>query len=479
MTQFKQITSRIKPTRAQSIISEQSPVEQNLQGAMLHLGELGSTLDGRGRPTSPIKNAVGLSLRSQTNQLVDHRLLTGKLGGWGHGPSNGIKSTQQAPHQDERRAASQRVYLHAAPRALPSYLIKLINQLMRHGKKGLSIALLAHSLTLFLKRLEEGGRNNTRKDVFKPAILSKQMGRQGKTASREGVIQSRGVPSFPFYSKSFPGMGFGDTFSPGNSQSNTLLGLPFSGTLSPHFSNIRLSFIEKSGKYRGSLGFERVQNLDQEKEQSLPVLFNIPPFAYAPAPWGGNRKEHPINPEMWIFGKKHSPTTVISKLSTSRVEVGLRWHTQKPIYFWHMEGWSALPLRLNSSKSLNVEGRLSLAKPRLVEREDIAPQVSILDSLSLAIANVEPSLEVRKKKIAGITRQIPCVVSKSRGERLAIRWIIDSARERVRKRGKGLPYCLAEELIDAYHKRGEPRQKRDSLHKAAESNRSFLRYRWW
>jgi small subunit ribosomal protein S7 len=92
---------------------------------------------------------------------------------------------------------------------------------------------------------------------------------------------------------------------------------------------------------------------------------------------------------------------------------------------------------------------------------------------------VEPSLEVRKKKIAGITRQIPCVVSKSRGERLAIRWIINSARERVKKRGKGLSECLAEELIDAYNRRGEPRQKRDSLHKTAEANRSFLRYRWW
>nr|YP_004339013.1 ribosomal protein S7 [Coccomyxa subellipsoidea C-169]ADY75455.1 ribosomal protein S7 [Coccomyxa subellipsoidea C-169] len=107
------------------------------------------------------------------------------------------------------------------------------------------------------------------------------------------------------------------------------------------------------------------------------------------------------------------------------------------------------------------------------------PQASVLSHLARAISNVEPSLEVRKKKIAGITRQIPCTVPKARGERLAIRWIITSARERVRRRGKGLSSCLAEELIDAYYKRGEPRQRRDSLHKAAESNRSFLRYRWW
>ncbi len=469
MIQFKHTVSRTKSTRAQSITSERSPVQQDLQGAILHLGELGS----------PINKALGLSLRSQPNKLVDHRLLTGKLGGWGHGPSSGGESTQQAHHQDERRAASQRVYLHSTPRTLPSYLIKFINQLMRHGKKGLSVGLLSESLTLFLKKLEEGGRSNTRNDVLETAILSKQMGGQGQTASREGVIQSKGVPSFPFYLVSFPGSGFGDMFSPGNSQSNNLLGHPFLGALSPYFSNIRFSFIEKSGKYRGSSGFERVRNLDAGKDQSLPVLFDIPPFAYTPVWWSGNRKEQPINPETWIFGKKQTPTSVTKRSNPSRLEVGLRSHTQKPIYFWHMEGSPALPLGSDSSKSVKVKGHLSPAQPRLVGREGIASQASILGSLSRAIANVEPSLEVRKKKIAGITRQIPCVVSKSRGERVAIRWIINSARERVKKRGKGLPYCLAEELFDAYHKRGEPRQKRDSLHKAAESNRSFLRYRWW
>ncbi|BDA51706.1 Ribosomal protein S7 (mitochondrion) [Coccomyxa sp. Obi] len=469
MNQFKHTCSRTKLTRVQSITSERLPVQQDLQEATLHLEELGSS----------INNARGLSLRGQANELFDHRLLTGKLGGWRHGPSSGRESTQQAHHQGERRAVSHRVYLHAAPRTLPSYLIKLINQLMRHGKKGLSVGLLADSLTLFLKRLEEGVESNTRNDVLKTAILSKQMGEQGKTASREGLIQSKDVPSFPFYSVSFPGARFGDMFSSGNIQSNTLLGLPFSGTLSPHYSNIRLSFIEKGGKYRGSLGFEGAQNLDAGKDQFLSILFDIPAFVYAPASWAGNRKEQSINQKTLIFGKKQSPTSVVRRSNPSRVEIGLRSHTQKPIYFWHMEGFPALPLRLNSSKSVKLEGSLSPIQPRLVECESIAPQASILDSLSRAIANVEPSLEVRKKKIAGITRQIPCVVSKSRGERLAIRWIINSARERVKKRGKGLPYCLAEELMDAYHKRGEPRQKRDSLHKAAESNRSFLRYRWW
>lgn len=104
---------------------------------------------------------------------------------------------------------------------------------------------------------------------------------------------------------------------------------------------------------------------------------------------------------------------------------------------------------------------------------------SLLSCLEFAVKNVEPTLEVRKKKIAGITRQIPCIVAKPRGQGLAIRWIISAAQEKRRKEGKAFHKSLAEELVNAYHKRGEPRQKRDSLHRVAESNRSFLRYRWW
>lgn len=96
-----------------------------------------------------------------------------------------------------------------------------------------------------------------------------------------------------------------------------------------------------------------------------------------------------------------------------------------------------------------------------------------------AISHIKPSLETRKKKIAGITRHVPSVVSPSRGEGLAIRWLLAAARERHRKGGKGIAKCLSDELLDAYFKRGEAKQKRDSLHKLAESNRSYIRYRWW
>ena len=104
---------------------------------------------------------------------------------------------------------------------------------------------------------------------------------------------------------------------------------------------------------------------------------------------------------------------------------------------------------------------------------------SIKEFVKNAISHIKPSLETRKKKIAGITRHVPSVVSPSRGEGLAIRWLLAAARERHRKGGKGIAKCLSDELLDAYFKRGEAKQKRDSLHKLAESNRSYIRYRWW
>lgn len=99
--------------------------------------------------------------------------------------------------------------------------------------------------------------------------------------------------------------------------------------------------------------------------------------------------------------------------------------------------------------------------------------------LTQAIENVRPSLEVRSKRIAGILREIPCLVPLHRGQGIAIRWLLDSARARKKKGNRGFTANLADELLDAYLQKGIPRQKRDALHKAASTNRAYLRYRWW
>ena len=99
--------------------------------------------------------------------------------------------------------------------------------------------------------------------------------------------------------------------------------------------------------------------------------------------------------------------------------------------------------------------------------------------LQEAVKNVKPSLEVRKKKISGIIRQIPAVPSEKRQQSVSIRWIIESARKRKKKSSKPFFQCLAEEFLDAYKKQGEPYKRKQALHNTAEASRIYIRYRWW
>jgi small subunit ribosomal protein S7 len=150
---------------------------------------------------------------------------------------------------------------------------------------------------------------------------------------------------------------------------------------------------------------------------------------------------------------------------------------------------SSNPMSCNKMPSATIERKTTSA---MVYAQDVSrgnndktrarsrnSRCSVSGFLKDAISNIKPSLETRKKKIAGITRHVPSIVSPSRGEGLAIRWVLAAAKEKQRKGGKELSKCLSDELLDAYLKRGEARQKRDSLHKLAESNRSYVRYRWW
>ena len=99
--------------------------------------------------------------------------------------------------------------------------------------------------------------------------------------------------------------------------------------------------------------------------------------------------------------------------------------------------------------------------------------------LSIAVGNVQPSVECRKCRVAGTSRLVPAIVSEKRGRTLAVRWIIESARKRRKNSTLSLSQCLAQELHDAYMQQGRPRQRRDQYHKLSQGNRGALRYRWW
>lgn len=96
-----------------------------------------------------------------------------------------------------------------------------------------------------------------------------------------------------------------------------------------------------------------------------------------------------------------------------------------------------------------------------------------------AIENVQPNVEVRNVKISGRKYQVPCIIHRKRQQFLAMRWIIDSARKRKKASNIFFSECLALELFDALKKSGKVKQKRDMIHQQAESNRAYIRFKWW
>ena len=98
-----------------------------------------------------------------------------------------------------------------------------------------------------------------------------------------------------------------------------------------------------------------------------------------------------------------------------------------------------------------------------------------LSTVKRAVDNVKPPLEVRSRRVGGATYQVPVEVRPRRATTLAIRWIVENARDR---REKTMAECLANEILDASNGLGASMKKRDDMQKMAESNKAFAHYRW-
>ncbi|OGO25920.1 MAG: 30S ribosomal protein S7 [Chloroflexi bacterium RBG_16_51_16] len=125
---------------------------------------------------------------------------------------------------------------------------------------------------------------------------------------------------------------------------------------------------------------------------------------------------------------------------------------------------------LKRGKKSTATNLIYEAMDLIKERIDKSP----LEVFDGAIRNVSPAMEVRPRRVGGATYQVPMEVSSDRRMTLAIRWILDAARERT---GKSFSEKLAGELVDAFNETGAAIRKRDETHKMAEANRAFSHYR--
>jgi small subunit ribosomal protein S7 len=128
--------------------------------------------------------------------------------------------------------------------------------------------------------------------------------------------------------------------------------------------------------------------------------------------------------------------------------------------------------------NLMWDGKKSLSQKIFYRAMEIVKEKTNENPLHVfqkAIENVKPSMEVRSRRIGGATYQVPVEVRPKRQISLAIKWIIQAARNRP---GRRMYEKLAAEIIDAYKGTGNAVKIKENVHKMAEANRVFAHFRW-
>ena len=100
------------------------------------------------------------------------------------------------------------------------------------------------------------------------------------------------------------------------------------------------------------------------------------------------------------------------------------------------------------------------------------PPVEVLEQ---AVKTVTPVLEVRGRRVGGANYQVPIEVPQRRARTLAVRWLVEFARQR---REKTMAQRLANELLDAQSQQGGAFKRKDDIFRMAQANKAFAHYRW-
>lgn len=125
-----------------------------------------------------------------------------------------------------------------------------------------------------------------------------------------------------------------------------------------------------------------------------------------------------------------------------------------------------------------LKGKKSLAQRIFYEAMKNIKETTQQDPLEVlkkAINNATPVVEVKSRRVGGATYQVPIEVKTERGNSLAIKFIIRSARNRP---GKTMVTKLGNEILDSSNNIGNSVKKKDEIHKMAEANKAFSTLRF-
>ena len=125
-----------------------------------------------------------------------------------------------------------------------------------------------------------------------------------------------------------------------------------------------------------------------------------------------------------------------------------------------------------------VDGKKSLAERIVYDALDAVSQRTgqpPVEALEESIKQLTPVLEVRSRRVGGATYQVPVEVPAPRARTLAVRWLVEFARDR---REKSMAERLAGELSDAQSQQGGAFKRKDDIFRMAQANKAFAHYRW-
>jgi small subunit ribosomal protein S7 len=98
-----------------------------------------------------------------------------------------------------------------------------------------------------------------------------------------------------------------------------------------------------------------------------------------------------------------------------------------------------------------------------------------VEGLDEAVKQLTPVLEVRSRRVGGATYQVPVEVPARRARTLAVRWLVEYARDRGEK---SMSERLANEILDASKQQGNAWKRKDDIYRMAQANKAFAHYRW-
>ena len=136
------------------------------------------------------------------------------------------------------------------------------------------------------------------------------------------------------------------------------------------------------------------------------------------------------------------------------------------------------------SKLINrsmLDGRKTVAATQIYNALKIVGEKTGKDSLETfrnALENIKPQLEVRTRRIGGAAYQVPTPVKGDRKETLAVRWLINAARNRSNSAHHSYADKLAAEILDALANEGAAVKKKIEVHRQADANKAFAHFKW-